>query len=166
MRAAEFTKLVEAPEDGTYAGVRFYKDDVKKLAEFVQANNIPNPLPPEDYHCTLLFSKVPVPDYVPHGMYKKALFCQAKDVKLWGEDEEKALVIILDCPDLVRRHEYLMANHPEATWDHPEFIPHVTLSYDAGDFDISKLNVKDIGMLSIVEEYGADIEADWEKDKI
>jgi len=158
--------LREAPEDGTYAGVRFYSDDVKKLEAFVAENNIPNPLPSEDYHSTLLFSKVPVPDYKPHGMYKQSLTAMPKDVKLWGEDEEKALVIILDCPQLVKRHEYLMKKHPEATWDHPAYIPHVTLSYDAGDFDISKLNVKDIGMLSIVEEYGDDIVPDWEKDKI
>jgi len=158
--------LREAPEDGTYAGVRFWGEDVKKLEAFVAENNIPNPLPSEDYHSTLLFSKVPVPDYEPHGLYKMSLTAMPIDVKLWGEDEEKALVIILDCPQLVKRHEYLMKKHPEATWDHPEFIPHVTLSYDAGDFDISKLNVKDIGMLSIVEEYSDDIVPDWEKNKI
>lgn len=159
----EITKITEAPEDGTFAGTRFDDMSVQELTRFAAENNIPNQVPPEDLHSTLLFSHMPLPDYKPRGMYKAALTAIPKDVKLWGDDEEKALVIILDSPGLVRRHKYLMDKHPEATWDHNEFIPHVTLSYDVGNFDISTLDVRKIGVLQFVEEYKDDIEPDWEK---
>lgn len=163
MRIDEITKLFEAPEDGTFAGVRFSDASVQALKEFADANQIPNQTPTEDYHSTLLFSHTPLPDYEPHGAYKSALTAIPKDATIFGEGDEKALVIVLDAPGLVKRHKYLMNKHPEATWDHDEYIPHVTLSYNAGDFDPNSLNVADIGPLEFVEEYGDDIEPDWEK---
>jgi len=155
--------IFEASEDGTFAGVKFSNESVQKLKAFSDKNNIPNPTPPEDYHVTLLFSRTPLPDYTPRGSYKAALTAIPKYATIFGDDDEKALVIVFDAPGLVKRHKYLMRKHPEATWDHDDFIPHVTLSYDVGDFDPNSLNVTDIGPLDIVEEYVADIEADWEK---
>lgn len=163
MRLDEILKLFEAPEDGTFAGVHFDDHSVNALQQFVDDNQIPNQTPPDKYHATLLFSKVPIKGYEPHGAYKQALTATPKDVTIFGEGDEKALVIVLNAPELVKRHKYLMNKHPEATWDYDEYIPHVTLSYNAGDFNIGTLNVADIGPLSIIEEYGADIEPDWEK---
>lgn len=163
MRIFEIIKLCEAPEDGTFAGVRFSDASVQDLKKFSDANNIPNPTPIEDYHVTLLFSKVPLPNYEPQGSYKQALTAMPKYATIFGEDEEKALVIVLEAPGLVKRHKYLMNKHPEATWDHDEYLPHVTLSYDVGNFDPDSLDISEIGMLQIIEEYGADVEPDWEK---
>ncbi len=163
MRISEIIKLYEAPEDGTFAGVKFDQSSIQTLKNFIDENKIPNPTPPEDYHVTLLFSHTPLPNYEPVGSYKQALTAIPKYATIFGEDEEKALVIVLDAPGLVKRHKYLMNKHPEATWDHDEYLPHVTLSYDVGDFNIEKLNVDDIGMLQIIEEYSDDIEPDWEK---
>ena len=155
--------IFESLEDGTFAGVKFSGASVQKLKAFSDKNNIPNPTPSEEYHSTLLFSHTPLPDYKPWGSYKAALTAIPKYATIFGDDDEKALVIVFDAPGLVKRHKYLMRKHPEATWDHDDFIPHVTLSYDVGDFDPNSLNVTDIGPLDIVEEYVADIEADWEK---
>lgn len=163
MRINEILRLNEAPEDGTFAGVKFSDVSVQTLKRFADANKIPNQVPAEDYHSTLLFSHVPLPDYEPRGAYKAALTAMPKYATIFGEGDEKALVIVLNSPALVKRHKYLMSEHPEATWDHAEFIPHVTLSYDAGDFDPNRLNVTNIGMLEFVEEYVSDIEPDWEK---
>lgn len=163
MRIDELLRLNEAPEDGTFAGVHFSNASVQALKEFADANQIPNQTPIEDYHSTLLFSRSPLPNYEPWGAYKSALTAIPKYATIFGEGDEKALVIVLDAPGLVKRHKYLMSKHPEATWDHDEYLPHVTLSYNAGDFDPNSLNVTDIGPLEFIEEYGADIEPDWEK---
>ncbi len=163
MRLDEILKLFEAPEDGTFAGVRFSDASVRTLKEFADANQIPNQTPTEDYHSTLLFSHTPLKDYEPWGAYKSALTAIPKYATIFGDGDEKALVIVLDAPGLVKRHKYLMSKHPEATWDHDDFIPHVTLSYNAGDFDPNSLDVSQIGPLDFVEEYSADIEPDWEK---
>ena len=165
MRIDEIVKLVEAPEDGTFAGVRFDNESVQKLKDFSEDNNIPNQTPIEDYHATLLFSKVPVPEYQPQGKLRTPLTATPNDVKIWGEDEEKALVVTLMCPKLVARHEQLMKQHPNATYDHDEYIPHVTLSYNVGDFDTNSLDISKLGELVIDEEYGDDIDPDWKKDK-
>ena len=164
MRIDEIYKLLEAPEDGTFAGVRFDNASADKLRNFTHDNNIPNPVPIEDFHSTLLFSHNPIPNYQPHGKLRTPLTAEPNDVKIWGEDDEKCLVVTLNCPKLVARHEQLMKQHPEATWDHPEYIPHVTLSYNVGDFDPHSIDVSQIGTLTIDEEYGDDIDPDWKKD--
>lgn len=161
MRLNEILQLNEAPEDGTFAGVHFTAQDAQRLEQFANDNQIPNPNPASKMHVTLLFSTTPVPDYKPYGSYGSGLTATPKGVKIWGDDEEKVLVVTLDCPKLVKRHKDLMKKHPEATWDHDGYIPHVTLSYDVGDFDPSILNVKEIGQLRIIEEYGDDIDPDW-----
>lgn len=161
MRLNEILKLFEAPEDGTFAGVRFLPQDAQRLEQFALDNQIPNPNPASKMHVTLLFSKVPVPDYKAYGSYGQGLTATPKDVKIWGEDDEKCLVVTLKCPGLVKRHKQLMKKHPEATWDHDDYIPHVTLSYNVGDFDPSMLDLKSIGQLSLVEEYSDDIDPDW-----
>ena len=163
MRINEILKLIESPEDGTFAGAKFSDGSIQALKKFADANNIPNQTPTEDYHSTLLFSHTPLPDYEPWGAYKEALTAIPKYATIFGEGDEKALVIVLNAPGLVKRHKYLMSKHPEATWDYDEYIPHVTLSYNVGDFDPNSINVTNIGPLEFVEEYASDIESDWEK---
>ena len=46
----------------------------------------------------------------------------------------------------------------DLTYSYDEYIPHITLSYDIGDFDISKLNVKDLpSNFTINTEYKEDL---------
>lgn len=161
MRLDEILKLIEAPEDGTFVGVKFLPADAQKLESFSIENQVPNPNPATKMHITLLFSTNPIPDYKPYGQYKSGLTATPKDVKIWGEDEEKVLVLILESPQLVKRHQYLMKKHPNAKWDFPEYIPHVTLSYDVGDFDPKVLDISKLGKLTLVEEYGEDIDPEY-----
>lgn len=161
MRLDEILNLTEAPEDGTFAGVRFLPEDAQKLEQFAIENDVPNPCPASKMHVTLLFSKTPVLDYEPHGPLKKAMIAHAKEAKIFGDDDERVLVLVLECPELIKRHKFLMNKHKEATWDHDEYIPHVTLSYDCGDFDPKTLDISGLSMLTLVEEYGDDIDPTW-----
>lgn len=161
MRIDEILKLFEAPEDGTFAGVKFLPEDAQRLETFAVENQIPNPNPASKMHVTLLFSRTPIPEYEAYGSFKSPLTATPKGVNIWGDDEEKVLVVALDSPQLVKRHKSLMKKYPKATWDHDGYIPHVTLSYDVGDFDPSQLDVSTLGKLSLVEEYSDDIDPDW-----
>lgn len=163
MRIDEIYRLLEDPEDGTFAGVKFSSASSQKLLDFTERNDVPNPTPVGKHHITLLFSRVPLPNYKPIGKLKKPLTVIPIDVKLWGEADEKVLVVVLDAPALVNRHKKLMTQHPEAIWEHDEYIPHVTLSYDAGDYDINRLDIKKLGSLTVFEEYKEDIEPDWDQ---
>jgi len=42
------------------------------------------------------------------------------------------LVLKVESDWLLKRHDYLMVVH-DAIYDYPEYIPHITLSYDIGD---------------------------------
>jgi len=161
MRLNEILQLNEAPEDGTFAGVRFLPEDAQKLEQFAIDNNVPNPNPASKMHVTLLFSKTPIANYEPHGPLKQAIMAQAKEATIFGDDDERVLVLVLKCPQLVKRHKFLMDKHKEATWDHEDYIPHVTLSYDCGDFDPESLDIDSLDVLSLVEEYGDDIDPNW-----
>lgn len=147
--------------DGTYAGVRFWNDNQLDLINWVLKNNIPNPCRPETYHATLLYSRKHLPDYEPCGFLKEMKYAKfggfAKfDFRLLGT---KCLVMKLDSPYLTERHKCLMDVFG-ATYDFPEYIPHITLSYDVGDLDLDTLPPF-TGAMGIVEEYSCDLDLSY-----
>jgi hypothetical protein len=70
------------------------------------------------------------------------------------------LVLKLDSPEMVERHNFLMGKH-EGTYDYPSYNPHVTMSYDIDGVDTSALDASGIGELSFDEEYGEDLDLEW-----
>lgn len=159
MRLNEILQEETQPK-GTFAGVRLSPDSVAKLMAFAKEHNIPEPLPEDEYHVTLLYSRKYLPEYKPLGKFKTPLTALVKDFTLLGEEKD-ALVALIDCPALVKRHQALMKEH-DATWDWPEYKPHVTLSYSAKGFDTSDLYVSDVGYLKLVSEYMEDLDFDDE----
>lgn len=150
-------RLVEGPEDGTFAGFHLYDQDAQRLHQFALENEIPNPEPANKLHVTSMFSRKYIPDFKALGKLKSPMRATPIEARKFGE----ALVIVLDAPEVVARHKYIMDNYSEATYDHDEFIPHVTLSYDCGNFDPETLDVSSLGMITLVEEYTNDINPDW-----
>lgn len=152
---------------GTYVAVKFDEDTIKSLQQYLKDNKIPNGLHPHKLHTTVLYSKKHCPDYESLGEYEDPLIGHPDELVIWEtSDEEKANCLVLKyrCPDLVRRHEELMDEH-NATYDYDTYHPHVTLSYDCGDLDIDQLPdvKKAIPKIIIVEEYGEDLDLDWNK---
>lgn len=161
-------ELMEAMNKGTYAGVYFDEDTKKAVQQYIEDNNIPKPVNVDKLHTTLLYSRKFLPDYIPGGMYKQPLVGTPTELVVWktqgdeGKEPANCLVMKYDCPELVERHKSLMKEHG-ATFDYPEYTPHITLSYDIGDIDVDSLsNIKDaIKTIGIVEEYGEDLKLDW-----
>jgi hypothetical protein len=131
----EYTQL-----SGTYAAVKPSKNDSNILEKFISDNNIPNPEPIDKLHATLLYSRKPLPSYKPDP--KLTHLVLVDKLEIWPTKSGKnCLVLKLKSDDLSKRHLYLMNKH-KATYDYPEFKVHISLSYDVGDYDISKLNIK------------------------
>jgi len=126
--------LVEKKLPGTYAGVRFDDDTLQAFEDYVSDNEIPKPN--HNWHATLLYSNKNLPNYTPIK-YDKPFNGKATGFDLFDTDKS-VLVLKFSCPNLEKRHKELMDEH-NATWDYDEYIPHVTLSYDGKDIDISKL---------------------------
>ncbi len=131
---------------GTYAGGRFDDSTTESLRKYIEDNNIPNPV--GDFHTTILYSRKHCPNYQPI-IYDSPI--SGKAVKLEKFDDGNVLSLVFDSPELSKRHDELMKEH-EATWDYPEYIPHVTLSYDASNVNIEDLTPPDFG-IKITKEY-------------
>jgi hypothetical protein len=84
---------------------------------------------PDEYHCTLIYSKSECPDISGEDFGNP---CRAIPVgfKVLGK-EKKVLVLEVYCPNAVRLHNLFMEKYG-ATHDYPEYIPHITV---AGEFD-------------------------------
>jgi hypothetical protein len=150
---------------GTYAGVNFDQYTIRDLRLLQETLMIPNPLDAQKFHSTLLYSRRPLPNYVPFGEYPVAPTSNTNQFELTVFETakgKKALVLKYDCDFLSARHADLMDIH-NGTWDHPSFIPHITLSYDIGDFPIQLGPVSFLSERKIViqTEYSEPIDTSW-----
>ncbi len=145
---------IEEKAKPLYIGVRFDEDTQNKIMEFIKKEGIKKPISKDDIHLTLIYSKKPVTGYVaPKDIEYTGTF---KEFKLLGDDND-CLVIVLNSEDFVDRQKELM-DDLGASFDYDEYTPHITLSYDAKDFDMTKSSFfKDFEFVAI-EEYGEDID--------
>lgn len=152
----------EQTEDkqGTYCGARFGKKSQEALAKYCEDNGIPNAVPMNKLHVTILYSRKFLPDFVPAGYYAVPHSAEPVSLEVWpSQSGAKCLVLKLDCPSLTKRHKALMKQH-KATFDYPEYKTHVTLSYDIGDMSIDKLQAP-TAMLYLEREYKEVLDLNW-----
>jgi len=151
---------------GTYAGVRFDDDTVNRIKSFINDNEIPQPVPDEKMHTTVLYSRKHLPNYEAAGDFESPHEGTPTEFDLWESQPDEdgirnnCLVLQYDCDPLVERHKSLMDEHG-ATFDFEEYKPHVTLSYNVGDLDLSNLNPSDVGPINVVSEYQEELNIDW-----
>lgn len=164
MKLEEITKDKTEP-DGTYASVHFNEDTINALNEYIKKNNIPNPAPVGKLHSTLLYSRNYLPEYKPQGKLSPEWEGKFKQFSIFSsnpENDRKGSILVMEysCSEQSKRFDELMDAH-DATYDFDEYKPHITLSYDLGDFDHEKLP-KFEKPLKIVEEKGEDLNLNWE----
>jgi len=161
-------ELKNARVKGTYAGVKFSKETKQAIEDYMREAQIPNMLDKEKLHTTLLYSRVHCPKYKPESSvsYKGT----PGEFDVWdnetGGKKTKCLVLKIDCPDLVKRHNQLMKDH-NATYDYEEYRPHITLSYDIGNADPKSFPDirKYVSTIEAVSEYGEDLDLEWSANK-
>lgn len=143
---------------GTYAGLRFSDDANDAIITLVNKLQLPNPITTDDIHMTLLYSRKYLPDYVAAGEIDEKAY--PKEFHIFDTfDKKKALVIMVDCPYAQKRHKELMEEH-QATYDFPEYLTHITLSYDIGGMPIPEW--KDVPKeLHLNTEYKEDLNFNW-----
>lgn len=154
---------------GTYAAVKFDKATVDAIQDYIDENQLPNPVAPAKMHTTVLYSRKYCPKYkaqgeiLPHWTGKPIGFeVWESQGKLRDEPTKRCLVLRYECDALSDRHKELMKEH-DATYDFPDYKPHITLSYDIGDIDEDELPdiSKFLSKITIVEEYGEDLDLNW-----
>lgn len=125
------------PTEGLYVAAFFSEESTKVVGDWIAKHQIPNPVAPSSLHVTIVYSRVPVPDFEENSHVEITVDNTYSTLEVWNTPSGKTLVLRLDCPYLeLRFREAMMAG---ATYDFEEYNPHITLSYDIGDFDISAL---------------------------
>jgi len=133
----------------TYIAVR--PIDSKKLETHLNLLNLRyHPIKERRLHVTILHSDTLTSHYqsdprshIAHPTHYKILTTKTN---------KACLVLVLDAPTLLERHETLKTIHT-LTHTHQEYIPHITISYDVPqDLDLEGLPIY-TGAITLGEEY-------------
>lgn len=121
---------------GVFACVRPTDQTCKEISKFFEDAGIPDLIAPSEYHVTVMYA--PEQDLADFDIKEDVGSQTAKFAAydLFGEDKD-CLVMKLDSKGLHEIHDTLAAMGMKYTY--PEYSPHLTLSYKAGDVDISTL---------------------------
>jgi phage-related protein (TIGR01555 family) len=113
--------------------------NASELIAWAKSQGFSATLPADDMHVTVLYSRTPVdPIKMGNGWDgndKGEITIKPggpRAVEKLGED---AVVLLFASSDLVWRHQSMV--EAGASHDYPEYQPHVTLSYEAGDVDLA-----------------------------
>lgn len=151
--------------NGTYIGIKYNPYSIKKLIDVASAYQVPNILEIDKIHTTLIYSRNSVDEVeVYSDMNYMAI---PNKLEIWKSQSGKnCLVLTLDSIKIVNRHHELM-NKYNFTYDYPEFKPHITISYNIGNWD----NLNDMQkyitnnriyiLLVAKGEYIEDLKLDW-----
>lgn len=156
-----FAQLVEELK-GTYIGVRFSDESLKILKDLQKMYKIPDPTPVSDMHSTVIYSRVPVDFPINNAVNEKV----SREVQFHvfnTRDGKRALVLKIKSDYLTKRHE--LGTELGATYDFPDYIPHITLSYDVGDKNFSTKPFKLEKDLVISKEYYEELNLNWKQSK-
>jgi hypothetical protein len=142
---------------GTYVGARFTSDTVEGLKRYQEEFKVPNPLDPEKFHTTIVYSREPISWTPKEDLSDEDVGSKGFTV-FDSRDGTRCLVLLLDSPYLQERFD--TGIELGATHDFPDYKPHITLSYDIGHFDIKRLPEPDFD-LTLSHEYVEELKKDW-----
>lgn len=120
--------------------------------------------PADDLHVTVAFSRKPV-DWMKAGENWNSdkngnLTVQPGGARLVEKLGDKgAVVLLFNSSELTWRHESIR-REAGASWDFPEYQPHVTITYAGGDLDLSKVEPYR-GKLQFGPEIFEELDDDW-----
>lgn len=135
-----------------------------EFIEWAKGQGFATTTPAEDLHVTIAFSRAPV-DWMKAG----EAWTGDKDGKLTVNPggarlveklgDKGAVVLLFNSSELSWRHEAIRRD-AGASWDFPEYQPHVTITYAGGDIDLSKVEPYR-GKLVFGPEIFEEIDEDW-----
>lgn len=117
-------------------------------------------LPASDLHVTVCYSRKPIDWFSvwPSGDYLQEIKIGkggARQMAVFGD----AVVLLFASTDLIFRHEAF--EHAGASWDHEEYQPHITITYDKGSVDIGSIEAYQ-GEIILGPEIFEEIDPTWE----
>lgn len=138
---------------GLYVGAKYSELTLDAIEQLQAELKVPNPVPREKIHSTIAYSRVNVPYVAASGSFEVA---KSGTLEIWKTDYGNTLVLKLDSEYLTFRHNYARALG--ATYDYPEYHPHITLSYNIGPMKYE--GKRDIHIV-LAHEYKEPLKLDW-----
>lgn len=139
----KFREWLREKEKGAYLAVKYTQSSAEDIILFINKNNIPSDMTIDDIHSTIIYSKkyanIIINDQGEDLGYAEPLKFHIFETK----EGKNALVILVKSEYLEKRHKELMEKY-DLVYEHDKYIPHITISYDIGEYDISTLNIKDL----------------------
>ena len=136
------------------------------IVAWAKSQGFESTLPAEDMHVTVAFSKTPV-DWMKAGTdWANDETGRIKVVpggaRLIERFDGGAIVLLFNSSHLSWRHEAI--KEAGASWDWPEYQPHITITYKAGAVDLSKIEPYR-GPIELGPEVFEELDLDW-KEKV
>lgn len=118
---------------GTYVGLRVLNPTNDLLYKHCKEAGIPvkQSMFDDRLHTTVIYSRKHCPEVTVDTKRRHIAKFAGYDI-FTGKKGEHVLVMRLNAPSVSEKHERIMAEHG-ATYDFPQFHPHITLSYNYSD---------------------------------
>jgi phage-related protein (TIGR01555 family) len=130
-----------------------------EIIEWAKSQGFKTTLPEDDMHVTIAFSRQPV-DWMKVGQTWESEITVPEGGPRLMEQFGDARVLVFSADELQWRHDAI--KEMGATWDHPEYQPHITISYDPdapglGDIDPYQ------GQIILGPEVFDEVKDDWKE---
>lgn len=147
-----------SPADlGIFVGLRPSLESLDDLQVLQMGLGLPNPVPREDLHCTVMDSEQTMTGYTAWGEIWPRIRASSYNLEVWNwMDTRQCVVLILESEDIVSRHNRLRELYDVPSPPHP-YVPHITLAYGTEQSDFHLLSpsvlVMSYPQIAFVEEY-------------
>ncbi|WP_082471937.1 phage portal protein [Rhizobium sp. Leaf321] len=130
------------------------------LIAWAKGQGFKTTLPAGDLHVTIAFSRTPV-DWMSIGeSWQSELKVAAGGPRLMEQFGE-ARVLLFKASELQWRHESI--KEAGASWDHPEYQPHITISYDPDAPDLADVEPYQGEIILGPELFAEEVKEDWKE---
>lgn len=113
---------------GTYVACKFSDETLDFIQRIQEELRLPNPVPRDELHSTIVYSRVYVPFILDDSPEHLADSCY---LRIFETPEKNFLVLAYDSPYMQKRHAYGQILGSSAH-DFDEYIPHITIAKDIG----------------------------------
>lgn len=148
-------------QTGSYVAVKYGPVGINSILANCRVLGIPNLISPDKMHTTLIYSRVPLTNYlVPRNVSHIVVGSLTPDVFV-TQSGKRAFVLKISDPWFNDRHSKIMLDNPKATYDYPDYTAHITISYDIGDTEVPDSFEIEQGDLVVTREYYEDLKLNW-----
>lgn len=126
-----------------------------QLIAWAKEQGFPSTLQPDDFHVTVCFSRDRLDwSSIPPEASEVVALGGVRKVERFG----KAVVLTFESAEIADRHDQFI--EAGASHDFPDYRPHVTITYEGADFDITQIEPYDDELIFGPEVY-APLKEDW-----